>query len=1166
MFSYSRQGGFVVRLTYLLLTFFFHLAIFVVALVGLAHYWLPMVDDYKGILEKELSDFVGNQVSIGRIRVDRNSEEPRWIIENLQLTEPDNFSLIHIDQLALTLDWRESLRTLRLQPAEIQLEGVEFVLSQQPDELPEVRGLSFPLPGQKNTALNIERKSPIRVSINGGFVHWMDETSHRTLTLSDLQFIGEFLPDEITLQADALFPPAIGETLGVDAAMRRSDHLDANGEAEWGGKLHTRTRIFNLAALPSPLLRKYGVNAGSLELDANINAEPGKPLHVSGEGKITHLGWAGNDSIPAINGINGTFIADNDGGRVEINIKDSKLDYPQWFDKTLRIDQLNSDLQWTVKDDGWRWQITHLQLKNPDLKAEGSGRLDALLDKPPDLNLNMQFATRKVVNNVREYIPAIVDDSTEHWLKTAIVNGYVPRGELVLRGDPAKYPFRHGGGEFDIRFDVEHGILAYLPDWPQAEDVSGELRFHNAGMSAKVKKARIMDLSVKGGTVDIPNMLNNASLQLELDTEGDLQAHMNYLRDSPLGKNMRDFMKVAEFSGASNLNLKLDVPLNQKELDATGVNVDGVVKLHNNRFAVPEYNQIFTKLNGAVHFNQDGVDTPNKANGEYRGQPLELEARTDQSKNLITINLHQQNQPTAFLPSNLHFLQDYLQGKADIQTTLELPSFGNQKVKTPSSLKIKASSHLQGVSILLPPPLAKAADERRDLHVEVELPFDSLQPWRIDANMGKLLGVEARLPHKGTQQAAVGIGLGGQAPTVPDSGLYINGAIADVDLLALQGFSIAGGASAKTDSGSPMPFKADVNIGDLRLGEQSLGKATLSANGSDIIQAHVRADRAQVNLHLPVDNAGKGRINVDLKGIDLDRLSNGLPAKDGGDTLSPKDFPSMRFTCQGCRKGDFPIQQLTLDMNKSRDDLQIKTLDIRNPLLVLSAEQGRWYQDANGRSHTELLASAHIPDPGKLLATEGSEAGLKGGELTASANLNWAGAPFSFSLANLNGNAQVFMGKGSLTEVEPGLGRLLGLLDVQRLPSRLSMDFRDMTDKGVAFDEISGGFQLKNGVITTKDTVVKAAIMVAGIQGSTDLIHKTHDQMVTVIPNLRSALPLVGAAVGGLGGGAAMLLFNSVTEKSAEDKLKTSGGFRYRVTGSWDKPDITEIKAPIRKD
>jgi uncharacterized protein YhdP len=122
-----------------------------------------------------------------------------------------------------------------------------------------------------------------------------------------------------------------------------------------------------------------------------------------------------------------------------------------------------------------------------------------------------------------------------------------------------------------------------------------------------------------------------------------------------------------------------------------------------------------------------------------------------------------------------------------------------------------------------------------------------------------------------------------------------------------------------------------------------------------------------------------------------------------------------------------------------------------------------------------------------------------------------------------------------------------------------------MIGKGITFDEITGHFQLNHGVLTTQDTVVKAAAMVAGIRGSSDLIRKTHDQHVTVMPNLRSTLPVVGAAVGGLGGMAAMLLFNSLTEKDAAEKLKSTGGFRYRVTGSWDKPQVTELKAANSK-
>ena len=66
--------------------------------------------------------------------------------------------------------------------------------------------------------------------------------------------------------------------------------------------------------------------------------------------------------------------------------------------------------------------------------------------------------------------PPLLTDNTEKWLKTAIVSGYVPKGEFILRGNPADFPFTGSKpGIFDIRFDIEQGVLAYLPEWPQAQ-------------------------------------------------------------------------------------------------------------------------------------------------------------------------------------------------------------------------------------------------------------------------------------------------------------------------------------------------------------------------------------------------------------------------------------------------------------------------------------------------------------------------------------------------------------------------------------------------------------------------------------------------------------------------------------------------------------------------
>lgn len=1166
MYFSRRQNGFVLRLTYLLLTFLFDWAIFLVALVGLAHLWLPMIDDYKGILEQELSSFVGNQISIGQIRVDHDSEEWRWVLENLQLTEASGQAPIQIRQLSLTVDWRESLRTLRLQPADIVLEGVEFILRQEANALPDVQGLHFPLPGQKNTALNIERQSPIRVSINSGFVHWMDVTNHRALTLSDLQFMGEILPNEITLQADALFPPAIGETLGVDAVLRQV--TDTEGNPQWDGTLHTRTRIFNLAALPSPLLQRYGVNAGGLTLDATITVAADKPLHIRGEGEIQHLGWTGNPQTPALQGVNATFIAANEGGSVTVKLNNSPLRYPLWFDKTLQVDSLRADLHWQVEADGWHWQLRHLQAENADLTLQGTGMLALPLHQAPYIDLNMTFATRRALDNVRDYIPAIIPDNTEHWLKTAILSGFVPRGTFVLRGNPADFPFQQKAGEFDIRFAIERGVLAYLPQWPIADDLNGELHFHNATMEATVHHARIMTLTVMGGTVAIPDMHTaDAHLLLDLQTQGDLQAHMNYLRDAPIGHSLRDFMQVAEFSGDSTLHLKLDVPLQSATLEQQGVAVDGVVILRGNRFAIPAYGQRFTELKGKVHFDQYGVEV-SEATGQYRQQPLKLSAHTDKNRGVIDVELQQQQDPAVFLPESLAGLRKYFSGKAWVDTRLELPAFRAHPTAAQSRarLKVQARSPLQGVAIVLPPPFGKTATEARELLVGVELPFDSTEPWEVKVALNEHLTVQARLPHKGKQAAAIGVGLGGKPVALPANGIRVGGELVELDGLNWQKLAMFGGTQLASTT-MPTTLQAEVSVGNLRLGRQSLGKAVLQVSVADILKARLQADRMQASVYLPLKAMASGRVNIDAQHLDFDTLSEQLPTGDGGMVggWSPVGFPSMRFTCTDCRTGDFLLQSVRLSLLKSRDALLIEQLDIQHPLLALSAAKGRWYTAADGTSHTELTTTATVTEPGKLLAKPTESPALQGGMLTANAQLHWQGSPFDVALAKLNGTLQAKLGSGSLIDVDPGIGRLLGLLDAQRLPTRLALDFRDMTVKGVAFDAITGNFSLDHGVLQTHDTLIEAAAMVAGIEGSLDLRHKTLNHTVTVVPNLRSTLPLVGAALGGVGGGAAMLLFNSLTQTSAAHQVETANGLRYRVTGAWDAPNIVDLKPPFKK-
>ena len=48
-----------------------------------------------------------------------------------------------------------------------------------------------------------------------------------------------------------------------------------------------------------------------------------------------------------------------------------------------------------------------------------------------------------------------------------------------------------------------------------------------------------------------------------------------------------------------------------------------------------------------------------------------------------------------------------------------------------------------------------------------------------------------------------------------------------------------------------------------------------------------------------------------------------------------------------------------------------------------------------------------------------------------------------------------------LEEVDPGAGRVFGLMSIVALPRRLSLDFRDVFNKGFGFDQIAGSFRYR---------------------------------------------------------------------------------------------------------
>ncbi|MGC5209903.1 AsmA-like C-terminal region-containing protein, partial [Escherichia coli] len=59
-------------------------------------------------------------------------------------------------------------------------------------------------------------------------------------------------------------------------------------------------------------------------------------------------------------------------------------------------------------------------------------------------------------------------------------------------------------------------------------------------------------------------------------------------------------------------------------------------------------------------------------------------------------------------------------------------------------------------------------------------------------------------------------------------------------------------------------------------------------------------------------------------------------------------------------------------------------------------------------------------------------------------------------MATLAGQVHMDVHSGQFLKVDPGAAKLLGVLNLQALPRRLTLDFRDVFSEGFAFDTVAG--------------------------------------------------------------------------------------------------------------
>jgi uncharacterized protein YhdP len=277
------------------------------------------------------------------------------------------------------------------------------------------------------------------------------------------------------------------------------------------------------------------------------------------------------------------------------------------------------------------------------------------------------------------------------------------------------------------------------------------------------------------------------------------------------------------------------------------------------------------------------------------------------------------------------------------------------------------------------------------------------------------------------------------------------------------------------------------------------------------------------------------------------------------DTLNR--WPEVDIVADALRSKDRTIGKLELLAHPAGSDWQIQKLALINDFGRIDAE-GSWRNVAS-RSQTRLDVVVDVKEAGEFLGRFGWPNAVKNAPTKIDGQLTWDGAPSDFDYPTLTGSFKLRSGAGQFTKVDPGVGRLLGVLSLQALPRRISLDFRDVFSEGFAFDTITADVRMRTGTMHTDDFRLVGPAAAVNIAGDVDLARETQQLKVRVQPSLSSGVsgaaaalfianPLIGAAVG-----AGTLL----AQKMLNNPFDQLFSYEYAVTGSWDDPVVVRTNA-----
>lgn len=881
-------------------------------------------------------------------------------------------------------------------------------------------------------------------------------------------------------------------------------------------------------------LADYAPRGRIADLKLGWSGESGALTAFEVRGRFEELGLRAQGYWPGFVGLTGSIEGNEKGGRAVLESRRAALELPAVFaDPRLEFEKLSAKANWTLADGRIDVQLQSLAFDNKDAAGSASGRYRSSLDGPGEIDLTAQLS-RADGAAVWRYMPLVINRDVRDWLRTSITGGRADDARLRLKGDLKDFPFADGTkGIFQVTAKITGADLRYAPEWPGLEKIDGDLIFEGRRMLVRADKGSIYGVTVSGVRAEIPDLeAPEEIINIAGRAAGPTADFLRFIEASPVSAQIDRFTEGMRAAGSGTLGLKLTIPLRK----VANTLIEGEYQFLRNELTVDADLPPLTEVNGRLQFTGSSVSMKD-ARARLLDSPLVINAVT-RGDGAVAIDAQGSFSIASLRKTMDHRLLDHLSGSTAWRGTVLVKG---------RNADVRLETGLQGIASSLPEPFNKTSAEvlpfafERSASAALGAARDQVR-IRLGSEMALQLIRRHDRGRTVIERGVIGIG---EQPPLPERGVLLAASVPAFNADFWRGL-FAGGNG---DGGHPVT-QISLKTAELTAFARHFQDVNLRASLHDgTWQAQVASRDVVGEFSWRADDRGRLRARLKLLALGEARPGKAAIAEEPLRELPGLDIVADSFVLRGHRLGRLEVLATNAD-----NAWKMERLAISNPDGTLVSD-GVWAGGA-----TRLNFRLDVADIGEMLERLGYADAVKRGTAKLEGKVSWAGTPVQIDHATLDGTLKAEAARGQFNKLDPGAGRLLGILSLQSLPRRITLDFRDIFSEGFAFDSITGSAKVAHGVMSTQDLQIEGPSAKIFMQGEIDIPAETQNLRVRVQPALGETLA-VGAMIANPAVGAAAWL----AQKILKDPFGQMFAFEYAITGAWSDPKVEKLQQQAAK-